>query len=268
LTPWSGQLELQDIYGEISVCVLPVKGRYDWIMKVQITGNSLRGRRAGRLSGALGLLLALVLLVGIVVPAYAQPEMPPRLPHYFAGTVSTSTGLVPEGTVVEAWIEGVKKAETTVTAQSTYELLVPGDDDDDGNTVSFTVAGVQASQTALWQEGGGFDDEYNPIEFNLTIASLPGESSFPFPFDCFIATAAYGTDTAEEINILREFRDVVLLPSSLGAEFVYLYYEISPPIAEVISQHDFLRTAVKVGFIDPIVAILDLSYALWSEGGQ
>jgi hypothetical protein len=61
---------------------------------------------------------------------------------------------------------------------------------------------------------------------------------------------------------------VVLLPSSLGAEFVYLYYEISPPIAEVISQHDFLRTAVKTGFVDPVVAILGLSYALWSEGGK
>jgi hypothetical protein len=85
------------------------------------------------------------------------------------------------------------------------------------------------------------------------------------PFDCFIATAAYGTDTAEEINILREFRDVVLLPSGPGAEFVSLYYQISPPIAGVIWQHDFLRTAVRVGFIDPIVAILNWSHALWSE---
>ena len=58
---------------------------------------------------------------------------------------------------------------------------------------------------------------------------------------------------------------MVLLPSGLGAELVSLYYKISPPIAEVISQHDFLRTAVKVGFVDPIVAILNWSYALWSE---
>ena len=230
-------------------------------MKVQITGNDLRGWRAGRLAGALGLLLALVLLVSIVVPTYAQDdEMPPRIPHYFAGTVSTSAGPVPEGTVVEAFLDGVKNTDTTVTAQSTYELLVTGDYDDDGKIVSFKVAGVQADQTTAWASGA-LDNN-----FDLTIASLPG--GFPFPFDCFIATAAYGTDTAEEIDTLREFRDVVLLPSSLGAEFVSLYYEISPPIAEVISQHDFLRTAVKVGFVDPVVAILDLSYALWSERGQ
>jgi hypothetical protein len=226
-------------------------------MKERITGSDWRGRRAGRLVGALGLLLALVLLLG-VVPAYAaDDEFPPQLPHYFAGTVSTSNGPVPEGTVVDAWVEGIKKAETPVTAQSTYELLVPGEYGDDGKVVSFTVAGVQASQTAPWASG-----EMNS-NFDLTISALPDGSWFPF--DCFVATAAYGTDTAEEINILREFRDVVLLPSGAGAEFVSLYYQISPPIAEVISQHDFLRTAVRLGFIGPVVAILDWSHALWSE---
>lgn len=209
----------------------------------------------------MGLLLALVLLVS-VGPVYAQDdEFPPQLPHYFAGTVGTSSGPVPEGTVVDAWVEGVKKAETVVTAQSTYELLVPGEYGDDGKIVSFTVGGVQASQTAPWVSG---EIDSN---FDLTISALPDGSWFPFPlpFDCFIATAAYGTDTAEEINVLRAFRDVVLLGSRFGAEFVSLYYRMSPPIAEVIRRHDFLSTAVRVGFIAPVVAILNWSHALWSE---
>ena len=228
---------------------------------MQITGNDLRGWRAGRPAGALGLLLSLVLLAVGVLPAHAQDlEPPPQLPHYFAGTVSTSTGPVPQGTVVEALIDGVKKADTTVNGQSGYELVVPGEYGDEGKIVSFKVAGVQADQTAAWVSGA-LDNN-----FDLTIASLPG--GFPFPFDCFIATAAYGTDTAEEIDTLREFRDVVLLPSSLGAELVSLYYEISPPIAEIISQHEFLKTAVRLGFLDPVVVILNWSYALWSEGGK
>jgi hypothetical protein len=101
-------------------------------------------------------------------------------------------------------------------------------------------------------------------DFDLTIASSGG-SGFPFPLPCFIATAAYGTDTVGEINLLREFRDAVLLASSLGTEFVSLYYEVSPPIAEVIWQHGFPRTAVRVGFVDPITAILDWSHSLWTE---
>jgi len=92
-------------------------------------------------------------------------------------------------------------------------------------------------------------------------------SSTPQPCGCFIATAAYGTDTAKEIDILREFRDTVLLPNSLGAGFVSLYYKISPPIADFISRHEVLRTAVRVGFVDPIVNILNWSHDLWSARG-
>jgi hypothetical protein len=85
---------------------------------------------------------------------------------------------------------------------------------------------------------------------------------------CFIATAAYGTDTAQEIDILREFRDEVLLPNRLGASVVSLYYQVSPPIANFISQHGVLRTAVRVGFVDPIVKILNWSHDLWSARGS
>ena len=85
---------------------------------------------------------------------------------------------------------------------------------------------------------------------------------------CFIATAAYGTDTAEQLDILREFRDGVLLPNSLGAKLVSLYYKTSPPIANFISQHEVLRTVVRVGFVDPIVAMLNWSHDLWSARGS
>lgn len=82
---------------------------------------------------------------------------------------------------------------------------------------------------------------------------------------CFIATAAYGTDTAEEIDILREFRDEILLSNSLGAKFVSFYYRTSPPIAEFISQRNVLRTIVREAFVAPIVAIVNLSHNLWSD---
>jgi hypothetical protein len=93
----------------------------------------------------------------------------------------------------------------------------------------------------------------------------PSETPQPW---CFIATAAYGTATANEIDLLREFRDEVLLPNSLGAKFISLYYKISPPIADFISQHEVLRTVVRVGFVDPIVKILNWSHDLWSVRGS
>ncbi len=228
----------------------------------EMTGSEWRGRRAARLARALGLVLAAALVAGIIAPAYAADgEMPPRLPHLFAGTVSTSSGPVPQGTVVQAYLDGVKRGETVVNEQSRYQMLVEGDYDDDGKLVTFMVGGVQASQTAPWASG---DATYN---FDLTIPSLPNDNGFPFPlpFDCFIATAAYATGAAEEINLLRQFRDVVLLESPAGTGLVSLYYRVSPAIAQVISQHGFLRTAVRVGLVEPIVAVLDWSHALWSE---
>ena len=103
-----------------------------------------------------------------------------------------------------------------------------------------------------------------------SLAELTGTEfgGFAIPrLACFIATAAYGTDTAAELDILREFRDTVLLPNTAGARLVSLYYQTSPPIARFISQHEVLRTVVRVSLIDPLIAVLNISYGLWSTRG-
>jgi hypothetical protein len=71
---------------------------------------------------------------------------------------------------------------------------------------------------------------------------------------CFIATAAYGTPMAEEIQILRQFRDEYLLTNLLGQGLVDLYYRISPPIAEFINDHTSLKPIVRAGLV-PAVAM-------------
>jgi hypothetical protein len=301
-------------------------------MNGQTRRSNATGRRAIRLAGALGLLLALGLVVGSVLPAYA--DMPPPIPHAFWGTVTLNGVYVVPGTVVAAYVDGTQKAETTVNATGAYVVLVPGTD---GGTVTFQVGGVSASQTATWEAGkvqeldltinappagqyllttsstaGGhvttpgegmfiyaagqvvalvatvssgyqFDrwtgqvgaiGDVNAASTYITMSGSYGitaqfktsssnnQSSPSFPW-CFIATAVYGSPTAPKIDILREFRDVVLLPNPVGTEFVSLYYKISPPIAGFISRHDFVRTVVRVGFVDPIVAILNWSHDLW-----
>jgi hypothetical protein len=80
---------------------------------------------------------------------------------------------------------------------------------------------------------------------------------------CFIATAAYGTETASQLNVLRDFRDQVLLKSALGSRFVETYYKVSPPVAAFIAKSDFLRAVVRVVLIDPMVNILQWSQGLW-----
>jgi len=74
--------------------------------------------------------------------------------------------------------------------------------------------------------GGGGDD---------------GGSSGP----CFIATAAYGSPIAPEIDLLRAFRDTFLITNRIGAAFVNTYYRYSPPLANFISTHESLRKTVR-----------------------
>jgi len=84
-------------------------------------------------------------------------------------------------------------------------------------------------------------------------------------FGCFIATAAYGTPTTEQIDVLREFRDVVLLKSKMGSQFVALYYRLSPPIADFIAGNEVLRTLVRELLVDPIVWLVEATADVWGN---
>jgi hypothetical protein len=82
---------------------------------------------------------------------------------------------------------------------------------------------------------------------------------------CFIATAVYGTPIAEQLDVLREFRDELLLQSSVGSKFVALYYQLSPPVAGFISRNNLLRTLVREFVVDPIVRMVEATRTVWQN---
>ena len=75
------------------------------------------------------------------------------------------------------------------------------------------------------------DDDYDPS------ATKTGS--------CFIATAAYGTPMAEEIQILRRYRDEFLLQTLPGKLVVDCYYRWSPPIARFLDRHRSVADVVR-----------------------
>lgn len=63
---------------------------------------------------------------------------------------------------------------------------------------------------------------------------------------CFISTAAFGSESAPEVEIFRKFRNQFLVKNFLGRKFIKLYYKISPPIADVISGNTYLKAGTRV----------------------
>ncbi len=72
---------------------------------------------------------------------------------------------------------------------------------------------------------------------------------------CFIATAAYGSRMAKEVVVLKNFRDNVLLQTSVGRSFVKFYYEFSAPLADYIGEHEISRTAVRFALMPVIYGV-------------
>ena len=78
---------------------------------------------------------------------------------------------------------------------------------------------------------------------------------------CLIATAAYGTETADQVQLLREIRDGGVMGTQAGATFMssfsHVYYAFSPAVADLERQSPALKEAVRVG-ITPMLATLSL----------
>jgi hypothetical protein len=69
---------------------------------------------------------------------------------------------------------------------------------------------------------------------------------------CFIATAAYGSLLANDVEMLRRFRDRMLKHSVLGELAVETYYTFGPTVAGLIGESDLLRSTAR-GALAPLV---------------
>ena len=82
---------------------------------------------------------------------------------------------------------------------------------------------------------------------------------------CLIATAAYGSEMAPQVQFLREIRDNQLMNSDSGISFMtgfnQFYYSFSPTIADMQRENPIFKEAVKL-WITPLLSSLSvMSYA-------
>jgi parallel beta-helix repeat protein len=140
---------------------------------------------------------------------------------------------------------------------------------EDGEATTFAATGIPTAPESVHQYTIDWDtlsqgeegvtlqiDSDGDGEFEDTFTSdeeLTGDEFISQFAGCFIATAAYGTPMAEEIEILREFRDEYLLTNPVGKGLVGFYYRVSPPMAEFITEHPSLKPIVRTVLVPAVV---------------
>jgi hypothetical protein len=78
---------------------------------------------------------------------------------------------------------------------------------------------------------------------------------------CLIATAAYGSELAPQVQLLREIRDNTVMSTGTGTAFMSsfndVYYSFSPYIADMERDNPMFQDAVRA-FITPMISTLSI----------
>ena len=87
---------------------------------------------------------------------------------------------------------------------------------------------------------------------------------------CLVATAAYGTELAPQVQLLREIRDNTLFSTSSGTSFMSgfntVYYSFAPTVADWERESPIFKEAVKT-LITPMLSTLSIM-SLANEGSE
>jgi hypothetical protein len=81
--------------------------------------------------------------------------------------------------------------------------------------------------------------------------------------DCFIATAAYGSELEDDVQELRSFRDDIVRSTRAGSDFYdkfFSYYSrLSPVVVQMMRADPELKEMVRWALVSPIVEFLRLA---------
>ena len=143
-----------------------------------------------------------------------------------------------------------------------------------GNDIWSRIAQVgQMPYVAAWDTTAIADGNYNlrvvcaqdtsVLSTFESVAVAPGDGSGSSN-NCFIATAAFGSPLAPQVQVLRDFRDAYLMTHAVGRWLVSQYYRFSPPLADAIRDREGLRAAVRTG-LTPLIWTAQLAQSTSGE---
>ena len=128
------------------------------------------------------------------------------------------------------------------------------------------------------RQSNNFNDIVNSIEFtNIDFAKVPvGSDSETDGYvgtmeneneeggGCLIATAAFGSEMAPQVQFLREIRDGTVMTTQSGTAFMtgfnQFYYSFSPYVADYERENPVFKEAVKVTLTPLLTSLTLLNY--------
>jgi len=100
------------------------------------------------------------------------------------------------------------------------------------------------------------------VAFDFPVGAAAAQPAVPEDESgCLIATAAYGTEMADQVQLLREIRDNTLLKTESGSSFMSvfnsIYYSFSPAVADLERENQAFRELTKIA-ITPMISSISI----------
>ena len=109
------------------------------------------------------------------------------------------------------------------------------------------------------------------VSFDIIVGEVSAQPTNPSEENgggCLIATAAYGSEMAPQVQLLREIRDNQLMNTEAGSAFMNtfndIYYSFSPTIADMQRESPMFKEVVKLG-LTPMLSSLAIMENAESE---
>ena len=123
---------------------------------------------------------------------------------------------------------------------------------------------ISASSNDLFFSITNNKSEYLGVVLETHAKVMEPKSSEP-QGGCLIATAAFGSEMAPQVQLLREIRDNAVLQTELGTSFMtgfnQFYYSFSPAVADYERENPAFKEAVKITLTPLLTSLTLLQYA-------
>ena len=221
-------------------------------------------------------LLVLLLIPLFTIPAFAESQTLPT----DQGTldVKLSYDDVKTGQLTKLPIEFINPITQKTQVHIDYRIIIS----ESGKTLFETPNLIHTSEGIIngfkyeFPQDGLYNIQidaegilFTPIPkesaiFDVLVGEAIAQPSTPSEEEgggCLIATAAYGSELAPQVQMLREIRDNQLMNTDSGSAFMSgfneIYYSFSPTVADYERENPLFKQAVKLA-ITPMISTLSL----------